>query len=232
MSIGTSRDWHWHTGCISTLRVRKAECDTKPTNIQTSVIMNWYSLPVGRLPRTGSRVPGRSEKERVMLTSRWQSFHPVLNQMQAFQNEMNRLLNRDGADASSWGSFDFPPLNVWESGENLFVEAELPGSEQKDLEIYVTGGNSLTIQGEQAGGGWQGCMASAGASLWAFRPAIDSALPGRSGQGRGKIRERRADAHLEPPRVRQAPQDYGQGRVTTRNDYNSHTTASKETFHG
>ena len=31
----------------------------------------------------------------------------------------------------------------------VFIEAELPGQDLKDLEIYVTGGNQLTIKGER-----------------------------------------------------------------------------------
>ncbi len=84
-----------------------------------------------------------------MLTSRWQSFHPVWNQLNAFQNEMNRLFKAEGRDGQAWGGAEFPPFNVWENGENLFVEAELPGFDLNGLEIYVTGGNSLTIQGER-----------------------------------------------------------------------------------
>src|SRR5262249_15669210 len=43
----------------------------------------------------------------------------------------------------------FPVLNVWEDEGNLFVEAELPGMDLNDLEIYVTGGDQLTLKGER-----------------------------------------------------------------------------------
>jgi HSP20 family protein len=81
-----------------------------------------------------------------MWSSRWQSFNPVLNQLHQFQDEMNRLFDRwnGGAPVSPGG---FPALNVWEDGEEVFVEAELPGLDLKDLEIYVTGGNQLTLKG-------------------------------------------------------------------------------------
>jgi HSP20 family protein len=84
-----------------------------------------------------------------MRPSRWQSFNPVWNQLQQFQNEMNRLFDRWTDDGLFAGSSSFPTLNVWEDGEHLFVEAELPGLNLKDLEIYVTGGNQLTIKGER-----------------------------------------------------------------------------------
>jgi HSP20 family protein len=82
--------------------------------------------------------------------SRWQPFTPLWNQLQQFQSEMNRLFDRwtdDGGRAGGAGGF--PPVNLWEDAEHAYVEAELPGLDLKDLEIYVTGGNQLTIKGER-----------------------------------------------------------------------------------
>jgi HSP20 family protein len=84
-----------------------------------------------------------------MLSLRWQSFHPVWNQLHQFQDEMNRLFDRWGSGRSLGGTGSFPALNVWEEGEEVLVEAELPGLDLKDLEIYVTGGNQLTLKGER-----------------------------------------------------------------------------------
>jgi len=50
----------------------------------------------------------------------------------------NRLRKRDRRDRT----YPFGTLEV-------FVEAELPGQDLKDLEIYVTAGNQLTIKGER-----------------------------------------------------------------------------------
>ena len=85
-----------------------------------------------------------------MRSSRWQSFTPMWDQLQQFQNEMNRLFDRwnDGGGRAG-GAATFPPVNVWEEGEEVLVEAELPGLDLKDLEIYVTGGNQLTVKGER-----------------------------------------------------------------------------------
>src|SRR5438067_12668762 len=52
-------------------------------------------------------------------------------------------------DGGRYVAAGFPAMNVWEDTENVFVEAELPGVEFKDLEIYVTGGNELTLKGER-----------------------------------------------------------------------------------
>src|SRR5438309_1236573 len=85
-----------------------------------------------------------------MRPSRWSSFHPLWGQMQQFQSEMNRLFDRwNGGAGYEAGALAFPPLNVWEEGDQVCVEAELPGLDLKDLEIYVTGGNQLTLKGER-----------------------------------------------------------------------------------
>jgi HSP20 family protein len=72
------------------------------------------------------------------------------NQLQQIQNEMNRVFDRwsDGGGRVA-GVSNFPPVNVWEEGDALHVEAELPGLKLEDLEIYVTGNNQLTLKGER-----------------------------------------------------------------------------------
>jgi HSP20 family protein len=79
--------------------------------------------------------------------TRWQPFSPLWNQLQQFQGEMNRVFDRWNGFGS--GLAAFPTVNVWEEGEHLHLEAELPGLDLKDLEIYVTGGNELTIKGRR-----------------------------------------------------------------------------------
>jgi HSP20 family protein len=84
-----------------------------------------------------------------MRGSRWQSFSPLWSQLQQLQGEMNRLFERWAGPGNALGTAGDPAVNVWEEGEHLWVEAELPGLDLKDLEIYVTGGNQLTLQGER-----------------------------------------------------------------------------------
>jgi HSP20 family protein len=43
----------------------------------------------------------------------------------------------------------YPPLNLWEDDNNLYVEAELPELELSDLEIFVNADNQLSIKGER-----------------------------------------------------------------------------------
>jgi HSP20 family protein len=43
-----------------------------------------------------------------------------------------------------------PELSVWEDEQNVYAEADLPGIDAAKLEVTVTGGNQLTVQGERA----------------------------------------------------------------------------------
>ena len=90
-----------------------------------------------------------------MRLSRWQTFNPVWNQLQQLQGEMNQLFDRWGHEGGRrlWNlAAGYPPVNVWEEADAIHVEAELPGLDLKDLEIYVTNGNQLTIKGERKQG--------------------------------------------------------------------------------
>jgi HSP20 family protein len=43
----------------------------------------------------------------------------------------------------------FPPVNLWEDDDNLYVEAELPGVAPENLVVQVTEGNQLTLEGDR-----------------------------------------------------------------------------------
>ncbi len=85
-----------------------------------------------------------------MRMARWQPLATSWDPFQQLQSEMNRLFDRwtQPTERSNGGAVD-PAVNVWESGEAAYLEAELPGVEFKDLEVYVTGGNQLTLKGQR-----------------------------------------------------------------------------------
>jgi HSP20 family protein len=118
--------------------------------------------------RSGRRLQGSDgadnktlySKEGFPMASRWQSFSPVWNQFQRtplwdqltqLQREMNRLVERWGGDGGALfgAGGSFPAVNIWEEPDALYLEAELPGVTEKDLEVHVTGGNQLTLKGER-----------------------------------------------------------------------------------
>jgi HSP20 family protein len=70
--------------------------------------------------------------------------------MHQLQNEMNRLFDRFGSsNGTRDGAVSHPALNVWGDKDQLYVEAELPGMELDDLEIYVNGDRQLSIKGKR-----------------------------------------------------------------------------------
>ena len=85
-----------------------------------------------------------------MLATRWSPWSDLQSELGRLQNEMNSLFGRYGrSNGESLTERSYPALNVWEDDEHLLVEAELPGMEIGDLEIYVNGGNQLSIKGER-----------------------------------------------------------------------------------
>ncbi|REK29359.1 MAG: Hsp20/alpha crystallin family protein [Planctomycetota bacterium] len=90
-----------------------------------------------------------------MLMSRRQPW----SEMHRLRDEMDRLFGRYGLGNGRRSVDVFPPVNLWEDADNLYVEAELPGFDLSDLEIFVTGGNQLSVKGgrkrpEHEGGTW------------------------------------------------------------------------------
>lgn len=92
------------------------------------------------------------------LIPRMRSRSPVVsresaNPLMAFHQEMNRLFDDfwrdfDGNDSSLTRSFGFPHVEVSETDRELKVEAELPGMDEKDLEVLLDNG-VLTLRGEK-----------------------------------------------------------------------------------
>ena len=71
-------------------------------------------------------------------------------------DEMDGLFERffgDFEPVQAWDLFSlrrFPAMNVWQDDDNVFVEAELPGLTDKDIDVTVVG-NELAIKGERTG---------------------------------------------------------------------------------
>ena len=73
------------------------------------------------------------------------------------RDEMDRLVNSFFSPQPAtaprgwdWPSAAFPALNVWEEGDTLYAEAEVPGMKGDDLDISVIAGD-LTIRGRRGG---------------------------------------------------------------------------------
>lgn len=64
------------------------------------------------------------------------------------QNEMNRLFENYFERGAVPGRGVFPPVNIYEDESNLYLTAELPGMEAKDIDINVES-NSIQLKGER-----------------------------------------------------------------------------------
>ncbi|RMF41904.1 MAG: Hsp20/alpha crystallin family protein [Planctomycetota bacterium] len=91
-----------------------------------------------------------------MLATRWQP-RSIWSEMNRLREEMERAFGGNGL--RQFDTYVYPPLNLWEDDNNLYVEAELPGFELSDIEIFVNGDNQLVLKGERKppeveGGTW------------------------------------------------------------------------------
>lgn len=81
------------------------------------------------------------------MLERFRSTNPFLE----LRREMDRVFEEFGSE-SPWSHggrrSHFPALNIWDEGERLLAEAEVPGVRHEDLEIYALG-NELTIKGRR-----------------------------------------------------------------------------------
>lgn len=83
-----------------------------------------------------------------MFSTRWLPLNDVWSEMGRLYDEMNHLFDRYGhADPRRRVAPGYPALDLTQDENNLYVEAELPGMELADLEIFVTGSDQLTIRG-------------------------------------------------------------------------------------
>lgn len=83
----------------------------------------------------------------MMLWQRVTPWAPISQ----LRREMDRLFGdflTEGNGGSTHAGRAFPTLNVWDEGERLMVEAEVPGLSMNDLEVVVQG-NELTLRGQR-----------------------------------------------------------------------------------
>lgn len=81
-----------------------------------------------------------------MLARMMNDFSPLVR----LQEDMNRLFEGFFEDMPTVRGFGaaYPAMNLWEDGDNAYVESELPGLTLDDIEVYVTG-SELTIAGQR-----------------------------------------------------------------------------------
>ena len=94
-------------------------------------------------------IPGSRNDRDVSRSVRSESLSPMVS----LSREMNRLFDnmfRGFDDSRTWGGrqADWPRIDVEETDKNYRVTAELPGMDEKDVEVLLQDG-LLTIRGEK-----------------------------------------------------------------------------------
>ncbi len=81
------------------------------------------------------------------MISRWDPFR----ELNTLQREMNRLFqdySRSGEGSELTTTSFVPPVDIYEDEHSITVKMEVPGIEQKDLDIRVEN-NTLVVRGER-----------------------------------------------------------------------------------
>ena len=82
-----------------------------------------------------------------MLNSRFSPMGAVLSDMQRMSEEIDRALRSTNGSHRSFAE-TFPPVNIWESDDTIYVESELPGFDLDDLTVMVDH-STLTLEGDR-----------------------------------------------------------------------------------
>lgn len=73
------------------------------------------------------------------------------------RREISQLLDGFEGDRGAFGRRGFPPVNIWEDGDNFYAEAEIPGVSGDNLEIFTIG-DELTLRGKRESAGESGVV--------------------------------------------------------------------------
>ena len=87
------------------------------------------------------------------MLSRWTDFDRTLSMMDEFQRRMNLLFDEyEGGSTPARGRIalhgTWPPMNLYDGGEELVVEALVPGLSDKEITVTCNQG-VMTIAGER-----------------------------------------------------------------------------------
>ena len=83
----------------------------------------------------------------MTVLTRWEPFR----EFNTLQDRMNRLFRDtygDGRDEALTTSNFAPPVDVYEDEHNITLKIEVPGIEEKDIDVRIEN-NTLTVHGER-----------------------------------------------------------------------------------
>jgi HSP20 family protein len=87
-----------------------------------------------------------------MIRNRRHPFGVLWDELGQVQDEFTKWFGRAARGPSA------PTLSVWEDEVAVYAEADLPGLDPAKIEVTVTDGNQLTVQGERSAPEIQGAV--------------------------------------------------------------------------
>ncbi len=85
----------------------------------------------------------------VRLKWREPAFGNTFEELNRLRREMNRVFDAyHPAERAPFGSGVFPPVNIYEDKNNVYVTAELPGMDPNSIDISIQGDN-MVLKGER-----------------------------------------------------------------------------------
>jgi HSP20 family protein len=76
-------------------------------------------------------------------------FNGLFNDVNRFPEEFQRMFGRNLFGHTARWVPTGPAVNVWADEQAVYAEVDLPGTDVEKLDVSVTEGNKLTIQGER-----------------------------------------------------------------------------------
>jgi HSP20 family protein len=129
----------------------KAECSNAAAGVQTALARRAQHRKGDRIMSFKSLIPwNKQNRKNEMTPARRQQFES--DPFALLQHEMNRVFDIFHGDFDGFGAQGgaawMPLVNVSESEKEVKVSAELPGLEEKDIDVTLAD-NVLTIKGEK-----------------------------------------------------------------------------------
>jgi len=100
---------------------------------------------MNRLDKSNRESRNQLEEYTIMAITRWDPFREVV----ALQNRMNSLFREFNENDNPLTTASFvPAVDIYEDPKKVVLKLEVPGMEEKDLDIRVEN-NTLTVKGER-----------------------------------------------------------------------------------
>ena len=84
-----------------------------------------------------------------MLLKRWHGVDSMRDEISRLQEEMSRWLGRVSRKGPLATEANSPALNIWRADGQLWLEVELPGMVEEDIQVLVTPENQLVLSGQR-----------------------------------------------------------------------------------